>query len=79
MLSFLYRLVTEYRHTHGFLPNRVEMNPDHYQALLRNLAGMEGEQDIARFLMMDILISTESVHPHVSWSEPAPAKQTVAM
>jgi hypothetical protein len=79
MLSYLYRLVTDFRRNHGFLPNRVQMNPEHYQQLLRNLAGMENEQAIARFLMMDILISTESTHPHVSWSEPAHRQDTLAM
>lgn len=79
MLSFLYNLVTDFRRDHGFLPNRMQMNPDHYQQLLQSLAGMENEQVIARFLMMDILISTESAHPHVSWSEPAHQQNTLAM
>lgn len=79
MLSFLYRLVIEFRRVHGFLPNRAEMSQDHYQALLQNLSGLSGKQDAARFLMMDILISTESTHPHVFWSESASRTQTVAM
>jgi hypothetical protein len=79
MLSFIYRLVTDFRRDHGFLPNRVQMSPDHYQQLLQNLAGMKDGQSVARFLMMDILISTESAHPHVSWSAPARQQNTLAM
>jgi hypothetical protein len=72
MLGFLFRLVTDLRR------DRARMNPDHYQELLQNLADMKGEQNMARFLMMDILISTESAHPDGSRTKSA-RQETVAM
>jgi hypothetical protein len=79
MLSHLNRLITQLRHELGFLRIRAQMNPDHCQQLLQNLAGMKDELGLTRFLMMDILISTEAAPPDVSGSEPRRSEDTLAM
>jgi hypothetical protein len=67
MLSFLYRLVRSFRQEHGFRPNVVVMNAAHYQLLQTNLAEINGYVELSRFLGMDIILSTDCVHPHVAW------------
>jgi hypothetical protein len=67
MLSFLYRLARAYREEHGYRPNIVVMNAAHYRLLLESLPGLAHPADLALFLGMDVILSEESVHPHVAW------------
>jgi hypothetical protein len=67
MLSFLYRLARAYREEHGYRPNVVVMNAAHYRLLQDNLPELANPADLARFLGMDVILSEESVHPHVAW------------
>ncbi|MEW6330304.1 MAG: hypothetical protein AB1560_02485 [Pseudomonadota bacterium] len=67
MLSFLYRLVRHYHREHGLHPNLLYLSPQHYQRLLESLPEMADQEDVSRFLMMQIVISPETVHPRVAW------------
>ena len=67
MLSFLYRLVRAFRQEHGYSPNVVVMNAQHYQRLRENVPEMLDYGSVSHFLMMEIILSEESVHPHVGW------------
>ncbi len=67
MLSFLCRLVEHYQREHGLHPNLLYLNQWHYQKLLECLPEMENQDEVSRFLMLQIVISPETVHPHVAW------------
>ncbi len=67
MLSFLYRLVERYHREHGLHPNLLYLNPWHYRKLLECLPEMENQEEVSRFLAMQIVISPEAVHPYVAW------------
>ena len=67
MLSFLYRLVENYHREHGLHPNLLYVNQWHYQKLLECLPEMKSQEEVSRFLMMQIVISPEAVHPYVAW------------
>jgi hypothetical protein len=67
MLSFLYRLVRAFHREHGYSPNVVVMNAQHYQRLLEDVPEMQDYGSVSRFLMMEIILSEESMHPHVGW------------
>lgn len=67
MLSFLYRLVELYHREHGLHPNLLYLNPGHYHKLLECLPEMEGQEQVSRFLMMQVVVSPETVHPYVAW------------
>ncbi|OGI56812.1 MAG: hypothetical protein A3D32_04120 [Candidatus Muproteobacteria bacterium RIFCSPHIGHO2_02_FULL_60_13] len=67
MLSFLYRLVEHYHREHGLHPNLLYLNQWHYQKLLECIPEMESQEEVSRFLMMQIIVSPEAVHPHVAW------------
>jgi hypothetical protein len=64
MLSFLYRLIRAFDEEHGYRPNVVLMNRQHYRQLQENLPEL---QDYAPFLGLEIILSEECVHPHVAW------------
>ena len=66
MLSFLYRLVETFQREHGMHPNLIYLNRLHYRKLLESLPAMKSHEEISRFLMMEIIISPEIMHPHVA-------------
>ncbi len=68
MLSFIYRLVRKFESEHGYRPNLLQISPQHFSELQRNLPEYSLRQGMTRFLGMRILISPEVVHPHVVWS-----------
>ena len=67
MLSFLYRLVEHYHREHGLHPNLLYLSPGHYNKLLECLPEMKDQEEVSRFLMMQVVISPEVVHPYVAW------------
>ena len=67
MLSYLYRLAASFERTHNCRPNLLYLSPLHYRMLQENLAGMASEEEVERFIGMDIIISPEVRHPNVAW------------
>ena len=70
MLSFLVRLIRLYQNEHGFTPNVLYINGLHYRKLRESLPELGNDEDIARFLRLEIIIRPEAVHPHVAWLNP---------
>ncbi len=68
MLSFIYRLAREFEASHGYRPNLLQLSPQHFTELQRNLPEFTHRHEMTRFLGMRILISAEAMHPHVVWS-----------
>jgi len=67
MLSFLCRLVEQYHREHALHPNLLYMNPSHYRKLLECLPEMQSQEEVSKFLMMQIIINPEATHPYVAW------------
>jgi len=70
MLSFLFRLIHDFHAGHGFNPNTLYINTFHYRNLRESVPGLTADADLARFLDVDIILSEESIHPHVAWLIP---------
>ena len=68
MLSFLYRLATEFEREHGYRPNLLYISPQHFQSLRHDLASIQGLGELVRFLGMEIVIEPDAGHPQVSYS-----------
>jgi len=68
MLSFLYRLATEFEREHGYRPNLLHISPRHFQSLRHDLASISGLGELVQFLGMEIIIEPEINHPHLSFS-----------
>lgn len=67
MLSFLFRMIRDFHLEHGFYPNTLYINHFHYHRLRDQLPKPPGDNDLARFLTVDIIVSEAAVHPHVAW------------
>lgn len=68
MLSYLVKLASEFEREHGHRPNLLYMNPQHFQILRQELAGIPGLGELVRFLGMEVVIEQAICHPHLSYS-----------
>jgi hypothetical protein len=68
MLSHLYRLMRSFELSHGYRPNLLTLHPIHYFELRSSLPAYARHLELTRFLGMKVVLSSESIHPHVSWS-----------
>jgi hypothetical protein len=68
MLSFLYKLATDFEREHGHRPNLLYISPQHFQSLRYDLASIKGLGELVRFLGMEIVLEPEASHPHLSYS-----------
>lgn len=68
MLSFLYRLASNFEREHGYRANLLYLSPEHLQNLRQDLAAIKGLDEIVRFLGMEIVIEPEARHPHISYN-----------
>ena len=69
MLSFIYRIATEYEKSHGFQPNLLYLNQEHFDCLCGDLVEIKGLGNICRLLGMQIVLERELLHPHVYWTD----------
>ena len=67
MLSFLYRIARSYQQEHGYRPNAVVMSKTHFRLLQASLPEISDYADLSRLLGMDVVLSEDCIHPHVSW------------
>ena len=68
MISFLYRLTNNYVSEHGFRPNILYINPEHFAKLRADLANIRGLDNLVQFLGMEIVIDDAMAHPQISFS-----------
>lgn len=73
MLSYIYRIASEFQKEHGYPPNTLFLNRHHLARLKIELAGVRVEK-IVDFLGMEIRMEQESGHPHVGWFDTAQEK-----
>ena len=70
MLSFILRLQRDFEREHGFAPNVLYLNRELYQRLKFDL-GDALRPSVSDRLGLDIILSTDSIHPHVGWTSSA--------
>ncbi len=68
MLSFVYRLVRNFEQEHGVHPNLLYLSTTHLQSLREQLDACEQIGDIVNLLGMEIIVTDETMHPHVAWT-----------
>jgi hypothetical protein len=69
MLSFINSLVFEFERQHGFRPNVVYLSGSHLDHLRQDLEGALAPAGLARILGMEVVVTSDIVHPHVAWVE----------
>ncbi|MGD8484938.1 MAG: hypothetical protein PVF81_08775 [Thioalkalispiraceae bacterium] len=68
MLSFLYRMANMFEREHGFRPNVLYLNHQHFQQLKSQLANIRDLDALNQLLGMEIVLDSELTQPHVAWS-----------
>jgi hypothetical protein len=68
MLSFVYQLAHTFEREHGYRPNLLYLNHRHYHALRADLPTDSEQGTLRERLGMEIILTDESVHPHVAWT-----------
>jgi len=67
MLSFIVRLCNSFRREHGFAPNVLYLNAEHYEQLRSQLDESSDYEMLRARLGMDIMVSEDVLHPRVGW------------
>ena len=70
MLSYIYRIASEFRREHGYPPNTLFLNRQHLARLRLEFAGVRVEK-MVESLGMEIRVEQETGHPHVGWFDTA--------
>lgn len=68
MLSFLCRLANKFEQEHGYRPNVLFMNKNHFDSLFDALAEIKDLDALTKFMGMELILSPDSCQPHVGWS-----------
>ena len=71
MLDYIYRLVMGFEHEHGLRPNLLYINRFHSEHLKSSFDEHYTLGQIMDMLQMDVIIDSNSVHPHVCWIQAA--------
>lgn len=68
MLSFLYRIFSEFERSHGVAPNLLYLNYRHFGELQRSLPDLEDTSALLQRLDMELILQNDVMHPRVAWS-----------
>jgi len=68
MLSFLFKLANNFEIEHGYRPNVLYLNQQHFQSLKEALAEIHGLDAINQFMGMEIVLTNDTNQPHLAWS-----------
>jgi len=68
MLSYLYQITRHFERQHGYAPNLLYLNPEHFQHLQRDLIDIPNLAGLTLFLGMELVLSSDYPHPQVAWS-----------
>jgi len=68
MLSFLYRMANTFEREHGFRPNVLYLNNQHFLQLKSQLDNIKDLDALNQLLGMELVLDDELTQPHVAWS-----------
>jgi len=71
VISYILRLVDEFKREHGYQPNLLCLNEFHVQHLKAGFSEGFNLQRICESLHMELIITQEAIHPHVAWTHSA--------
>lgn len=71
MISYILRLVDEFKREHGYQPNLLYLNDFHVQHLKAGFSEQYNLQRVCETLQMELVITREVIHPHVAWTHSA--------
>lgn len=66
MLSYIYRIVCEFKKNHHCQPNVLYLNNEQFHQLRRSFSNPDDTDTMSRLLQMHIIISHDALHPHLA-------------
>jgi len=67
MLSFIYRLASDFEREHGYPPNVLYISQAHLSRLRHDFSNPADLTAINNFLEMELIMRNDALHPHVGW------------
>ena len=67
MLSYIIRLAFDFESQHGFMPNMLYLNKEQFQRWQDEFDNPADFDELSRRLSLEMIISTDALHPHVAW------------
>lgn len=71
MISYLLRLIDEFKREHGCRPNLLYLNTFHLDHLRAEFSDDVSMQRMCEMLEMELIVTQEIIHPHVAWIQAA--------
>lgn len=71
MISYLLRLIDEFKHEHGCQPNLLYLNELHLNHLKAGFSEDFTLPMLCEIFAMELIVNQEVIHPHVAWTPTA--------
>lgn len=71
MISYILRLIDEFKQEHGCQPNLLYLNEFHFDHLKAGFAEDFTLPLMCEVLHMELIVNREVIHPHVAWTHTA--------
>lgn len=71
MISYILRLIHDFKREHGCRPNLLYLNEFHMHHLKMGFSEDFSLQRLCEMLEMELVIDHEVIHPHVAWIQSA--------
>jgi hypothetical protein len=71
MISFILRIIDEFKREHGYPPNLLYLNEFHLNHLMSSLAEDLTLPLICELFQLELIVNREVIHPHVVWTHTA--------
>lgn len=71
MISFLLRIINEFKNEHGYQPNLLYLNEFHLNHLKTGFDEGMSLPELCDLLHMELVVNREVIHPHVAWTQTA--------
>lgn len=71
MISYILRLIDEFKREHGYQPNLLYLNEFHLTHLKSGLADDFTLPLMCELFQLELIVDREVIHPHVAWTHTA--------
>ncbi len=71
MISYILRIIDEFKHEHGYQPNLLYLNEFHLNHLKDGFSDNMSLAVMCELFQLELIVDREVIHPHVAWTQTA--------
>ncbi|MBI1424201.1 MAG: hypothetical protein GC149_12085 [Gammaproteobacteria bacterium] len=71
MISYIVRMIDEFKREHGYPPNLLYLNEFHLNHLKSALSDELSLPQMCELFQLELIVDREVMHPHVAWTHSA--------